>query len=286
MTPRTRTARLPHACLALALALSASGALAQAAPAEVTLTRLECGNAPAPVSVAAFNDTYATADLKLQLTYSCYLVRRGDAYLVWDTGNPMGAGPTAPKVSLVDQLARLGVTPGQVKYVGVSHYHGDHTGQAASLPGATLLVGKGDWDVIAGASAPAGMTAEAFEKMRAPFAPWRTGGGAVEAVGGDKKDVFGDGRVVMLSLPGHTPGHFGLLVRLKDMGNVLLTGDTTHFHENYAIDGVPTWNTNRADTLASLDRFKKIAATLKATVIIQHDPRDVAKLPAFPKAAR
>ena len=48
----------------------------------------------------------------------------------------------------------------------------------------------------------------------------------------------------------------------------------------------PPFNTGRSETLASLDRFKKIAANLKATVIIQHDGRDVAKLPAFPAAAR
>ena len=45
-------------------------------------------------------------------------------------------------------------------------------------------------------------------------------------------------------------------------------------------------NVNRAETLASIDRVKKIAANLKTTVIIQHDPRDVGKLTAFPAAAR
>jgi N-acyl homoserine lactone hydrolase len=49
---------------------------------------------------------------------------------------------------------------------------------------------------------------------------------------------------------------------------------------------VPTFNTSRSDTPASLDRFKKIATNLKATVIVQHDARDVAKLPAFPAAAK
>jgi len=49
---------------------------------------------------------------------------------------------------------------------------------------------------------------------------------------------------------------------------------------------VPSFNTSRAETLASLDRFKKMAANLKATVILQHDGRDIGKLPAFPAAAR
>ena len=86
----------------------------------------------------------------------------------------------------------------------------------------------------------------------------------------------------MLRLPGHTPGHHGLLVRLEGKGNVLLTGDVTHFHENYDTNGVPNWNTDRADSLASIDRFRRIADNLDATVVIQHDPRDVDKLPAFP----
>jgi N-acyl homoserine lactone hydrolase len=49
---------------------------------------------------------------------------------------------------------------------------------------------------------------------------------------------------------------------------------------------VPTFNTSRADTLASLDRFKKLGANMKATVIIQHDARDIDKLPAFPASAK
>jgi N-acyl homoserine lactone hydrolase len=49
---------------------------------------------------------------------------------------------------------------------------------------------------------------------------------------------------------------------------------------------VPTFNTSRADTLASLDRFKQLAKNLNATVIIQHDARDIVKLPVFPASAK
>lgn len=249
-----------------------------AAP-NVTLTRLQCGTNAAPTDVGLrFSDTYAYNGLKVELTFSCYLIRHGDDYLIWDTGNPVGAGPTAPKTALTDLLAQLEVTPAQVKYVAISHYHGDHTGQASQFPQATLLIGKADWDVV---------TDPKSATIVSPtvFANWTTGGGKVEPVVGDK-DVFGDGTVVMLNTPGHTPGHHSLLVRLKETGNVLITGDLAHFRENYANDGVPTFNTDRAATLASFDRIKKIAANLKAMVIIQHDQRDVAKLPAFPASAK
>src|SRR5438105_1720531 len=114
----------------------------QAAP-DVSLTRLDCGTPAAPTAVnQRFSDTYAYGDLKLQFVFSCYLIKHGDEYLLWDTGHAMTAPNVAPKESLVDLLAKIDLKPEQIKYVGISHYHADHTGQAASFPKATLLIGK------------------------------------------------------------------------------------------------------------------------------------------------
>ena len=265
--------------LFLVSALVAAPVLAQA-PAEVTLWRLDCGTGAKPVNIAErFSDTFAySKDKQLPFTYSCYVIKHGNDYMVWDTGFVPGSNPNAPKVSLTDQLAQLKVTPDQVKYVGISHYHADHTSQLPSLAKSTLLIGKGDWDAIMAPKPAQGVNAGAFTA-------WMNGGGNVEPLTGDK-DVFGDGTVVILRTPGHTPGHSSLLVRLKEKGNVLLTGDLAHFQENYDSNGVPSFNYDRSETIASLDRFKKIASNLKATVIIQHDPRDIGKLPAFPAAAK
>ena len=261
-----------------AYALVGRPATGQGAP-EVTLTRFDCGTPQAPTEVnLRFSDTYAYGALKVQFVFSCYLIKHGEDYMVWDTGHSMSAPNVAPKVSLVDHLAQLKLTPEQIKFVGISHYHGDHIGQVGSFSQATLLIGKGDWDVVSSATPPAGVNPK-------PFAHWLSGGGKVEPLPADK-DVFGDGTVLILNTPGHTPGHHSLLVKLKEKGNVLLTGDLVHFHENYENNGVPWFNVSRADTLASIDRFKKIAANFKATVIIQHDARDIGKLPAFPAAAR
>jgi glyoxylase-like metal-dependent hydrolase (beta-lactamase superfamily II) len=243
------------------------------------LARLDCGTPGAPTPVnQRFSDTFSQGDLKVQLVFSCYLIKHGNDYLLWDTGHAMTTPNVAPKVSLVDQLAKGNLTPDQVKYVGISHYHGDHVGQAGSFLKSTLLIGKGDWDVLTSPKPPE-------NAATAPLAGFIKGEGKVEPVPLDK-DVFGDGSVMMLYTPGHTPGHHSLLVKLPQMGAVLITGDLAHFHENYDSNGVPTFNTDRAQSLASLDRFKKIAAATKATVIIQHDARDVDKLPAFPAAAK
>lgn len=279
--------RQHHATIALAACVVATitaGCAQRSAPtsapaagAEVTLTRLDCGTTSGPSDVGRFSDIFSHRGLMVTIVYSCYLVRHGSDYLLWDTGHALTAN-AAPKARVVDQLAQLGIKPEQVRYVGISHYHPDHTGQVGSLPQATLLIGKGDWEVLSSAQPPA-------NAPTAPFRHWLDGTGKLETVPLDK-DVFGDGSVVMLATPGHTPGHHSLLVRLAQKGPVLISGDLAHFHENYDSSGVPPFNTSRAETLASLDRVKKIVAHMKATLIIQHDGRDIDKLPAFPESAR
>ena len=247
--------------------------------ADVTLTRIECGTGTTPMDVGQrFSDTFAYKDLKLTFTFSCYLIKHGDEYMVWDTGFAPGSNPNAPKVGIADRLKELHVTPEQVKYVGISHFHADHTGQLAPFTSAMLFIGKGDWDQITSPTPMQGANVAGFKS-------WIEEKRKVEPLSLDK-DVFGDGSVIVLRTPGHTPGHSSLLVKLKDMGPVVLSGDLAHFHENYESDGVPSFNFDRSATIASTERVKQIAKNLKATVIIQHDMRDIGKLPAFPAAAK
>ena len=165
--------------------------------------------------------------------------------MVWDTGFAPGSNPNAPKTSLADHLAQVKVKPEQVKFVGISHFHGDHTGQLAPFTNATLLIGKGDWD---GVNRQRRRWRARTRRASSTGSPRRQGRAADR-----DKDVFGDGTVVILRTPGHTPGHSSLLVRLKEKGPVLLTGDLAHFRENYESNGVPSFNFDRAQT-ARLDR--------------------------------
>jgi glyoxylase-like metal-dependent hydrolase (beta-lactamase superfamily II) len=264
------------------LGLAAAQAPAPPARPDLQLWRLDCGDFEVS-NLDIFSDTYLYAGRRYTLTDSCYLIRNGNRYLLWDTGLPaamVGQRVEDPPFtmslhsSLRDQLARINVRPEQVNFVGISHYHDDHTGQAADFTRATLLIGSGDWDVV-----------RARPATSARFQPWTEGNARVQPVAGDH-DVFGDGSVVMLNLPGHTPGHHALLVRLPQTGPVLLSGDLYHLTENVRNRGVPSFNTNRADTLASIDRFEAIRRNLRARVVIQHEPADIGKLPAFPESAR
>ena len=135
------------------------------AAAEMSLMRLaDCGTPQAPVPVnERFSDTFSYGDLKIQFVFSCYLIKHGDQYLLWDTGHSMTAPNVAPKVSIVDQLDKIGVKPEQITYVGISHYHADHTGQVASFPKATLLIGLGDWNAITAPNPAPGVNFKPFE---------------------------------------------------------------------------------------------------------------------------
>ncbi|HEX9931757.1 MAG TPA: N-acyl homoserine lactonase family protein [Allosphingosinicella sp.] len=282
------------AAIAAAAALTPAPAVAQPArqaarpqaQAPLSLWRLDCGEFVINQYGAFFSDTFQYPPGPKNIVGSCYLIRHGQRYMLWDTGltdalvgRPFSNAAQTLRLnrSLVDQLRELGVRPEQIEYIGISHWHFDHVGQAPRFPGATLLIGRGDADALRATPPPDQDSATAL-------AHWLTGPGKLEATVRDR-DVFGDGRVVMLTTPGHTPGHNALLVRLAS-GPVLLTGDLYHFTEQVRNRGVPPFNHNRADTLASMDRFDRIARNLGARVIIQHEAADVAKLPAFPRAAQ
>lgn len=267
------------------LAGIAAPAAAQEAP-DIEMWRLDCGTIELG-DTAPFSDTHLYDGQPRTLTDSCYLVRNGENYLLWDTGLPAALKGTSAKQwvftlsvqrTIAEQLAELDLAPSDITFVGISHYHDDHIGQAAAFPGAELLIGSGDAEAASSGQ---------MEATRAQLAPWLAEGasGKVTRIAGDH-DVFGDGSVRIVAMPGHTPGHKSLVVDLPQSGTYMLTGDLYHFEEQIENAGVPTFNTDRADTLASFHRFNQMAGNLDATIVIQHDPRHLGRLPAFPESAK
>ena len=155
--------------LGTAGALSAGAAFAQTP--EVTLTRLECGSGFN--DQRRFSDTFAYSNPKVPFTFSCYVVKHGDDYMVWDTGYLPGSVPNATNKPLGELLAQMKVKPEQVKFVGISHFHADHTGQLDTVSNATLLIGQKEWDALTAPKPMAGANVAGFKH-------WISGGGKVE----------------------------------------------------------------------------------------------------------
>jgi glyoxylase-like metal-dependent hydrolase (beta-lactamase superfamily II) len=82
---------------------------------------------------------------------------------------------------------------------------------------------------------------------------------------------FGDGSVTIISTPGHTPGHQSLLVKLPKTGALVLSGDAVHFKSNWENRGVPVNNTDKEQTLASMQRIADLLVKEKAQLWINHD---------------
>ena len=202
------------------------------------------------------------------LSDTCYLIKHAQGWLLWDTGLPdslvampdgmkSNAGVWTSKKTLQSQLAALDLKPADIRYLALSHSHPDHVGNLNLFPQATLVVQKAEYDWV-----------QPFGGPR--FNPEQP---AIKAEG--DRDLFGDGSVVLISTPGHSPGHQCLLVRLPKTGAVLLTGDAVHTRANWDSHRVPERNFNMAQSLASLDRMAAVLKESNAQLWIGHETGEV-----------
>jgi N-acyl homoserine lactone hydrolase len=202
------------------------------------------------------------------LSDTCYLIKHGQDWLLWDTGLPdslvgipngmkSNAGVWTSKKTLAGQLAELGLKPSDIRYLALSHSHPDHVGNLNLFPQATLVVQKAEYDWV-----------QPFGGPR--FKPEQP---VIKAEG--DRDLFGDGSVVLISTPGHSPGHQCLLVRLPKTGALLLTGDAVHTRANWDSHRVPERNFNIAQSLVSLDRMAVVLKENNAQLWIGHETAEV-----------
>jgi N-acyl homoserine lactone hydrolase len=206
---------------------------------------------------------------------NCYLIQHAQGLMMWDSGftDALAASPDGMagargmtmrrRKTLASQLAEIGVTPAQVSRVAFSHTHSDHVGNANLFTAATLYIQQPEYDAAFGPEATSkfNFAPANYDKLRA---------NPVVKLRGDH-DVFGDGSVVILSTPGHTPGHQSLLVRLPRRGPVVLSGDLVHFRSNWDNRRVPTFNFDQAQSRQSLDKIAGILHAERAELWINHD---------------
>ena len=160
---------------------------------------------------------------------------------------------------LLPSLACVGVNPDDIDVVVNSHFHPDHCGCNQFFRKATIMVHAREIEAANAAGA------EAAGYLRADW----DHGQPVDPVNGDR-DVFGDGKLVLIPLPGHTPGSIGAAVHLDRDGSFLLASDAVSLRENLDADTAPrnTWNVDALlNSFAEIRRIEKSGAA----VICGHD---------------
>ena len=249
---------------------------------QLELHVLECGTIEVS-DLDIFSSAGDFAGVSDIFTNSCWLVRHPDGDLMWDTGLPGMLANNDPQENgvftvsldetLTDQLRARDIDPQSIEYVSISHSHFDHIGQIDQVSDATWLVHENEYNFMfppeGSDAAGEGETVNQY----AAFVP------LTREIFTGEKDVFGDGSVIIVPMPGHTPGHSVLQITLPETGPVLLTGDLWHRTESRGLKRIPRFNTSEEETLASMEAFEARAAELGAKVIIQHEPADIDVLP-------
>ena len=235
----------------------------------------------------------------------CYLLEHQDGLVLFDTGldpaivsdpkyiqSPIGRFflrrvfrlHIGPEDALDQRLAALGFHASDIRTAAVSHLHFDHVGGIAHVPQADLLVSKDEWAQLSGPRPEREWVLR--EHIELPEAKWRpidftpTDDPLLAAFGG-VYDVMGDGSMLLLPTPGHSPGSMSMLVRSTNMPPLLLVGDLAYELKMLLRDQVPGIG-NAAQLRASYAKVRALQQQLPDLLVLPaHDPDSVALLSAI-----
>ena len=259
--------------------LIAPAAISQSKPKPPKSPRLyvfDCGllTMSAP---ATFGFTKEEVGEKQPFAVPCYLVVHPKGTLMWDVGvipdaqvNGAAQGISTVTKTLKSQMAEIGYTAADIKYLALSHLHSDHTANANDFAGSTWLVHQNERDAMFAPPPPPGggrgrggpMQVSNFNKLKDSKTTILT-----EA----DYDVFGDGTVVIKYAPGHTPGHQILFLRLKQSGPILIAGDLYHLPQEINMHRFPTFEFDKEQSAASRAKVEAFVQQTGARLWIEHD---------------
>jgi N-acyl homoserine lactone hydrolase len=303
--------RVCRPALVLAVAVTAILGLFWSGPASAQskqsgvdrLYILDCGNGHATDQSRRWTPG-VNVGKPIDISVNCYLIHHAQGYFLWDTGisdhvasMPNGWYPTNnPSVdilwtrakTLMSQLKEINVAPSDIRSIGISHTHPDHIGNAELFPSTPILIQKAEFEYFFGPAKP-GAPVPPAESLTTPPGdptPGFSKNHPTKLIDEDL-DVFGDGSVMIIATPGHTPGHDSLLVHLPKTGWVILTADAVHLRTNWDNDRIPYFATMPADqrfeTLLSMQRMRNLMSFYHAQLWINHDKAESDLMKKSPK---
>lgn len=197
------------------------------------------------------------------------LIEHPDGLFLYDTGFdldhvnrvlPFEQPIQTPEQSLTEQLRLCGFEAEQVSFVVNSHFHFDHVGGNRFLTSATTLVSK---EELRHAKVP-----EPFEHLGYSDLTFDYPGVKYEKVNGDIEIADG---IWLFETPGHTAGHYSMLVEMDDGPAMLFAGDAAYTHENLNREIIAGFHLDPTASIQSIKRLKHLAKERDAQIYPSHE---------------
>lgn len=190
--------------------------------------------------------------------------------------------------ALAEQLSASGIAPGDVRTIVVSHFHADHIAGLVDFPSAAIVCARDGANVIRSIGRWAGVRRGLLAGLlpsdfaqRATFVEdLPTIALAPDLLPFERGwDLFGDGRLVIIPLPGHADGQLGLLFTGADGRNVFLVADASWSTDAIRHNTPPMWIAHRllhhsADYLPTLARLHQLQARNRDVLIVPSHCRE------------
>ncbi len=174
----------------------------------------------------------------------------------------------------VSQLAAMGLKPSDLNFIVVSHFHGDHVSGLSALLRASarrIVTSRAEIDGVKSAfrilsGYESSMLKNDFNALLVDKML------ALMPIVGAAADLFGDGSVWLIPVPGHTEGQLAAVLNARG-GPLLLTFDASHLKAGFDLDVIPGAYVDRAAAEASLAKLRTFAAAYpQLKVIYGHEP--------------
>jgi N-acyl homoserine lactone hydrolase len=233
---------------------------------------------------------------------NAYVIEHRDGLVLFDTGQDRASVTDAdyfpggvtgslygrlakfeigPAQTLSAGLTQLGYAPTDVSTAVVSHLHQDHIGGLGEVGQAEIVVSAREWKALS--SPVAELQGLMRDHIQLPGLRWRQ----VEPTAFDDRtlapfraghDLFGDGSLLLLPTPGHTPGSMSLLVRRPGQRSLMMVGDLTYDAHLLECGHVPGVGSRRRMREASAKTNALRVQQPGLVILPAHDPGAAGRL--------
>lgn len=181
-----------------------------------------------------------------------------------------------PEEEIGPRLEQLGIRATDVAKVVLTHLHTDHAGGLHHFPDTEMLVSRTELNLASGRMGrirgyvnhqfPSWFDPTPVDLPERPLGPFRLSLPLTDA-----------GDVVAVALPGHTPGHIGVIVQ-EEGGAVLLAGDASYRQDIMLRGGVDGVSPDERAARSTIERIQAFARSTPTVYLVAHDPETGARL--------